>query len=270
MSTEARSRVEISIVLPCLNEAASIDSCVRDAWKGLERLGVIGEIIVADNGSHDDSQLIATHAGARVELATARGYGAALRHGIAAALGEYIIIADADGSYDLTNLSTIWQRLQAGDDLVIGNRFRGHIAPGAMPILNRYLGNPLLSAVGRALTRTTLGDFHCGIRGFRTTAITALELRTNGMEYASEMIARAAAQNLRISETPVDLRKDNRGRSGSHLRPLRDGLRHIKTLLAHRRRSSAAATISLPRTTTAREQITLPAQLIQSKPGQLS
>lgn len=223
---------DVSVVLPCLDEASSVGQCVRNAWLGIARLGLSGEVIVADSGSRDDSRTIAADAGARIERAPYRGYGAALRHGIAAARGTYTIIADSDGTYNLTNLSGFWQRLQAGDDLVIGNRFHGHIAADAMPFLNRYLGNPVLSALGRALTHATVGDFHSGMRAFRTDAITALNLSANGMEYASEMIARAAAEHLRISEIPINLAKSTRVHNQSHLRPVRDGLRHVGILIA--------------------------------------
>jgi len=218
--------------MPCLDEVTSVGDCVRSAWLGLANLGVTGEVIVSDNGSRDSSRAIAAEVGARVVYADSRGYGSALRHGIAAARGTYTIIADSDGTYDLTNLGGFWQRLQAGDDLVIGNRFHGHIATGAMPHLNRYLGNPVLSALGRALTDSTVGDFHSGMRAFRTDAITALNLRANGMEYASEMIARAAAERLQISEIPINLARSTRCRTQSHLRPVRDGLRHVGTLIA--------------------------------------
>jgi len=192
-------QIDLSIVLPCLDEAASIVACIQDASRGLQNLGVRGEIIVADNGSHDNSRQLASEAGARVIVTRRRGYGSALRAGIASARGEFVIMADADGSYDLANIAAIWQRLQAGDDLVIGNRLRGTISPGAMPFINRYIGNPLLSGLGRLVTNTRIGDFHSGMRGFHRATVLTLDLQADGMEYASEMIARAAAMNLLCS-----------------------------------------------------------------------
>jgi len=223
--------IEVSVVLPCLNEAWSVGACVHAAWQGIASLGVRGEVIVSDSGSTDASRRIAAHAGARVVRAPRVGYGAALRHGIAAARGTYAIIADSDASYDLTDVARFWDRLQAGDDLVIGNRFQGRIADGAMPFLHRYLGNPMLSVLGRALTDSAVGDFQSGMRAFRTSAIADLQLRADGMEFASEMIAKASSARLRVSEIPIDLGNTPPGRERSHLRPIRDGLRNVKTLI---------------------------------------
>ena len=199
------SGIALSIVLPCLNEAASLGGCIRDARAGLAALGITGEIVVADNGSTDNSIAIARDCGARVVQVRQRGYGAALNAGIAAASGKYIIIADSDRSYDLSALLPFWTRLLEGDHMVIGNRFIGGIRPGAMPVLNRFIGNPLLTTVGRRLFRADIGDFQCGIRAAQTDALRALNLRATGMEHASEMIARAAQAGLRITEVPTVL-----------------------------------------------------------------
>lgn len=232
--------MQLSIILPCLDEAATVRACIQDARSGLADLGVIGEIIVADNGSRDDSVTIATGCGAVVVHALVRGYGAALGAGIAAASGEFVLIADADRSYDLTDVRAFWDRLLAGDQLVIGNRFSGTIRPGAMPILNKWLGNPILTAVGRRLFKVDVGDFHCGIRAAQRDALQELHLQTVGMEYATEMIARAAQAKLRIGQVPTVLSRSQRPRK-SHLRPWRDGTRHLRLMLSLRRRSTAQA-----------------------------
>jgi len=232
MHTEETNHLDIalSIVLPCLNEAASLGGCIRDARAGLAALGITGEIVVADNGSTDNSIAIARECGARVVQVRQRGYGAALNAGIAAATGKYIIIADSDRSYDLSTLLPFWTRLLEGDHMVIGNRFIGGIRPGAMPVLNRFIGNPLLTAIGRFLFRADIGDFQCGIRAAQTDALRALNLRTTGMEHASEMIARAAQAGLRITEVPTVLSIAQRPRK-PHLRPWRDGVRNLNLLL---------------------------------------
>lgn len=222
---------ELSIVLPCLNEAETIATCVSKARASLAKLGVVGEVIVADNGSTDGSQDIAVAQGARVIAVPARGYGAALRGGIAAARGEYVLMADADDSYALDDLGGFLDRLRSGADLVMGNRFTGGIEPGAMPALHRYLGNPVLSRLGQAFFRVPIGDFHCGIRAFRRDRIVGLRLQTDGMEFASEMIVRATVSGLRIEEVPTVLRPDGRSHP-PHLRTWRDGWRHLKFLLA--------------------------------------
>jgi glycosyltransferase involved in cell wall biosynthesis len=234
------STVQLSIILPCLNEAATLRACIEDAGSGLAALGVTGEIIVADNGSRDDSVAVASRAGAVVVHAPVRGYGAALSAGIAAARGEFVLIADADRSYDLTDLGAFWDRLLSGDQLVIGNRFSGMIRPGAMPILNKWLGNPALTAVGRRLFKVDIGDFHCGIRAGQRDALQELHLQTVGMEYATEMIARAAQAKLRIGQVPTVLSRSQRPRK-SHLRPWRDGVRHLGLMVHLRRRSTAQA-----------------------------
>jgi glycosyltransferase involved in cell wall biosynthesis len=223
--------IEVSVVLPCLNEAETIELCVRKALTGLAELGVVGEVVVSDNGSTDGSQALATAAGARVVHAPIRGYGGALINGIEAAHGRYIIMGDADDSYDLGNLGPFIAELRAGKDVVMGNRFKGGIAPGAMPPLHKYLGNPALSWLGRRLfTLRGVGDFHCGLRGFNRDRIRALGLCMAGMEFASELIIRAALAKYSISEVPTTLQPDGRSRP-PHLRAWRDGWRHLRFLL---------------------------------------
>jgi len=222
--------LELSIVLPCLNEAETVALCVAKAVAWLRDSGVAGEVIVADNGSTDDSPELATAAGARVVTVRRKGYGNALIRGIRAARGTYVIMADADDSYDLEHLGPFLEHLRNGDDLVMGNRFAGGIEPGAMPWLHRRIGNPVLSGLGRLFFRTPVRDFHCGIRGFRKDAIVDLGLRAAGMEFASEMIVKASLAGLRISEVPTTLRPDGRSRA-PHLRSFRDGWRHLRFLL---------------------------------------
>jgi glycosyltransferase involved in cell wall biosynthesis len=224
-------QLEVTVLLPCLNEAETLEVCVRKALASLAELGVAGEVLVSDNGSADGSQAIATAAGARVVHARQRGYGAALINGIAHARGKYVIMADADDSYDLSNLGPFIEALREGHDLVMGNRFRGGIAPGAMPPLHRYLGNPVLSWLGRTLFGLKrVKDFHCGIRGFNRDRVRALQLCMPGMEFASEMVVRAANAGYDIVEVPTTLKKDGRGRP-PHLRTWRDGWRHLRFLL---------------------------------------
>lgn len=222
----------MSVVLPCLNEAETLASCIRKAQRSLSELGIAGEVVIADNGSTDGSQRIATELGARVVDVPVRGYGAALQAGIESASGELVIIADADDSYDLAGLEPFVAKLREGYDLVMGNRFAGGIAPGAMPPLHRHLGNPVLTAIGRLFFRSPIRDFHCGMRGFRRDAILGLELRTTGMEFASEMVAKAALQKLRVTEVPTPLAKDGRSRP-PHIRTWRDGWRHLRFLLLY-------------------------------------
>lgn len=216
--------------MPCLNEARTVGACVQAARSFMERAGVRGEVLVADNGSNDGSAEIAGAAGARVIRVPQRGYGAALMAGVAAAEGRFIIMGDADCSYDFAELDGFVAKLRAGADLVMGNRFRGGIAPDAMPALHRYIGNPVLSFIGRLFFRTKIGDFHCGLRGFSREAVLRLGLITPGMEFASELVAKAALARLRIEEVPTTLRPDDRGRP-SHLRTWRDGWRHLRFLL---------------------------------------
>jgi hypothetical protein len=222
--------LELTILMPCLNEAETISICVAKAKSFLARAGIAGEVLVADNGSSDGSTAQAQRCGARVIAVPERGYGAALRAGIAAARGRFVVMGDADNSYDFSCLDSFVAKLRDGCDLVMGNRFAGGIAPGAMPFLHRYLGNPVLSFVGRLFFRTRIGDFHCGLRGFRRDAILALDLRTSGMEFASEMVVRAAITGLNIAEVPTTLAVDGRSRS-PHLRTWHDGWRHLRFLL---------------------------------------
>jgi glycosyltransferase involved in cell wall biosynthesis len=221
---------ELTVVIPCLNEARTIGRCVREAVDAFEAAGIDGEVLVADNGSTDDSIALATAAGARVVHVALKGYGNALRGGIAAAHGRFILMGDADGSYDFSHLPRFVEHLRAGADLVMGNRFLGRIEPGAMPWKNRHIGNPVLSFIGRLFFRTGIGDFHCGLRAFTAEAYRNMDLRTTGMELASEMIIKSVLFGLRIEEVPTDLRKDGRDRP-PHLRPWRDGWRHLRFML---------------------------------------
>ena len=222
--------IELSIVMPCLNEAETLAVCIDKAKSYLERSGVVGEVIIADNGSTDGSQDIARAHGARVVDVPAKGYGSALMGGIDAARGDYVIMGDADDSYDFSRLDPFVERLRAGDELVMGNRFKGGIAEGAMPPLHKYLGNPVLSWVGRVLFRSPIGDFHCGLRGFNRRSILNLHLQTTGMEFASEVVVKSTLGGLRVSEVPTTLDKDGRSRP-PHLRSWRDGWRHLRFLL---------------------------------------
>ncbi len=222
--------MELTILMPCLDEALTVETCIQKARAYLKRRGIAGEILVADNGSTDGSQSLAEAAGARVIQIESKGYGAALIAGIEAAQGRFVIMADADDSYDFANLDGFVDGLRRGFKLVIGNRFKGRIMPGAMPLLNRYLGNPLLSFIGRRLFSSPVGDFHCGMRGFDRQAILELDLRASGMEFASEMVVKASLAKLSIAEVPTTLCPDGRQRS-PHLRPWRDGWRHLRYML---------------------------------------
>ena len=226
----AEAPTELTILMPCLNEAETLASCIRQARVFLDSAGVSGEIVVADNGSTDGSQRIATDEGARVVQVSERGYGAALIGGIDAARGTFVAMADADDSYDFSTLGPFLVRLRAGDDLVMGNRFLGGVAPGAMPWLHRYVGNPVLSFIGRLFFHAPAGDFHCGLRAFRRSSIVDLHLRTTGMEFASEMVVKSCLAGLAVSEVPTTLRPDGRSRP-PHLRSFRDGWRHLRFLL---------------------------------------
>ncbi len=227
---DSKPPVEVSIVMPCLNEVRTVGACVGKAVAALERLGVRGEVIVADNGSTDGSQEIARGHGARVVHAERRGYGSALQAGIASARGTYVIMGDADDSYDFGNIEPFVTRLRAGDELVMGNRFRGGIRPGAMPWLHRYVGNPVLTGILNLFFHTPIGDAHCGLRGFRKDAYERLGLHTPGMEFASEMVVKAALNRQKMSEVPIVLYPDGRDRP-PHLRSFRDGWRHLRFLL---------------------------------------
>src|SRR5215218_2548462 len=225
------NEIEVTVVLPCLNEAETLAVCVTKALKSLSDLGVRGEVLVSDNGSTDGSQNIAIENGARVVNAPIRGYGGALMAGIDAARGRYVIMGDADDSYDLSNLGPFIEKLREGHDVVMGNRFKGGIAPGAMPPLHRYLGNPVLSWIGRHLFRLrNVGDFHCGLRGFSRQRILELGLCMPGMEFASELVVRSSLAGYSIVEVPTTLQPDGRSRA-PHLRTWRDGWRHLRFLL---------------------------------------
>ena len=218
--------------MPCLNEAETVEVCISKAQSFLESNNITGEIIIADNGSTDGSQALAEKAGARVVHISEKGYGSALIGGIAAAEGEYIIMGDADDSYDFSELGAFVEALDAGADLVMGNRFQGGISPGAMPFLHKYLGNPVLSGLGRLFFKSNFGDFHCGLRGFRKDSILSLGLQTTGMEFASEMAVKASLQGLEVVEVPIILYPDGRSRS-PHLRTWPDGWRHLRFLLMY-------------------------------------
>jgi hypothetical protein len=224
--------IELSIVLPCLNEAPTLGECIRAARAAFRALSLEGEVIVADNGSSDRSIEIAERLGARVVPVSAKGYGSALLGGIRAARGEFVIMGDADATYDFEAIGPFLEKLRAGYDLVMGNRFAGGIAEGAMPWLNRWIGNPVLTGLGRLFFRSPIADFHCGLRGFRRDAILALDLQTHGMEFASEMVVRATLARLRVTEVPTTLSRGDEGRP-SNLRPWRDGWRHLRFLLIY-------------------------------------
>jgi glycosyltransferase involved in cell wall biosynthesis len=221
---------ELSVVMPCLNEAATVAKCVERAVRFLEENDIAGEVIVGDNGSTDGSTELAARAGARVVHVPVRGYGAAVFHAAIAAQGRYIIMGDADESYDFSAMAPFLEKLREGYDLVMGNRFRGGIAPGAMPWKNRYIGNPVLTAIGRLFFGSPARDFHCGMRGFSAEAFRRMDLRTTGMEFASEMVIRASLLGMRVAEVPTILRPDGRSRP-PHLRPFHDGWRHLRFML---------------------------------------
>ena len=226
----AATRCDVTILMPCLNEAATLPGCLSEAMAYLAARGIAGEVLVADNGSTDGSQQLARDAGARVIDVPLRGYGSALSAGIRDARGHFVVMGDADASYDFSSLDPFLSALSGGADLVVGNRFQGGVAPGAMPPLHRYVGNPVLSGVGRLLFRSPVRDFHCGLRSFRRDRILALDLQTTGMEFASEMVVRSTLEGLRIVEVPTTLSPDGRGRP-PHLRSWHDGWRHLRFLL---------------------------------------
>jgi glycosyltransferase involved in cell wall biosynthesis len=227
---EAQSEIEVSVVMPCLNEARTVGRCVAKAVAALEELGAVSEVIVADNGSTDGSPYLAGAHGAQVVHVRRKGYGSALQAGIAAARGQFIIMGDADDSYDFSDLRPFVDRLRQGDELVMGNRFRGGIRPGAMPWLHRYVGNPILTGILNLFFHTPIRDAHCGLRAFRKDAYERLGLTTTGMEFASEMVVKAALFKQKISEVPIVLYPDGRDRP-PHLRSFRDGWRHLRFLL---------------------------------------
>jgi glycosyltransferase involved in cell wall biosynthesis len=224
--------LELSIVMPCLNEAETLATCIEKARQWLIKNRVAGEIIVADNGSTDGSQNIATALGARVINVVQKGYGSALMGGINAARGKYIVMGDADDSYSFAHLDLFLEKLREGFDFVMGNRFAGGINPGAMKALHKYLGNPVLTGIGRLLFKSPCGDFHCGLRAFSKAAVMKLDLRTTGMEFASEMVVKSTLHELRIAEVPTTLFRDGRSRP-PHLRSWRDGWRHLRFLLLY-------------------------------------
>ncbi|MER8573385.1 glycosyltransferase family 2 protein [Mesorhizobium sp. M1409] len=226
----SQNGIELTILMPCLNEAETLAICIDKARQFLDRASIVGEVLIADNGSTDGSIQIAESHGARVVHVPTRGYGAAILHGINNALGDFVIVGDSDDSYDFSRLDLFVAELRAGYDLVMGNRFLGGIEPGAMPFLHRYLGNPVLSFLGRLFFSSGIRDFHCGLRGFRRTAIQELGLKATGMEFASEMIVRASLRRLRVTEVPTTLSPDGRSRP-PHLRTWRDGWRHLRYLL---------------------------------------
>jgi glycosyltransferase involved in cell wall biosynthesis len=228
--SEGLHACELTILMPCLNEAETLERCILKAASFLLDNDIDGEILIADNGSTDGSQAIAAANGARVAPVPIRGYGAALITGIEQARGRYIIMGDSDDSYDFSRLEKFVEQLRAGFDLVMGNRFMGGIEPGAMPPLHRFLGNPVLTFVGRVFFRSECRDFHCGLRGFRRDSILALDLQAPGMEFASEMVVKATIRKLRITEVPTTLSRDGRSRP-PHLRSWRDGWRHLRFLM---------------------------------------
>jgi glycosyltransferase involved in cell wall biosynthesis len=230
--TAAETKPELSIVMPCLNEAETLETCIRKAFGFLAANGVRGEVIIADNGSTDGSQALAERSGARVVRVEQKGYGNALQGGIAAARGEFIAMGDADDSYDFSSLMPFIEKLRDGYDLVMGNRFAGGVLPGAMPPLHRYLGNPILTGLGRLFFSSPVGDFHCGLRAFRKSAYERMQLRTTGMEFASEMVVKATLLGMRVTEVPTVLHPDGRSRA-PHLRSWRDGWRHLRFLLLY-------------------------------------
>lgn len=230
---------ELSIVMPCLDEAETLERCIAKAHAYLERAGVAGEVVIGDNGSTDGSQDIARRAGARVVDVSRRGYGAALMGAIAQARGTYVVMGDSDDSYDFSRLDPFVEKLRGGYDLVMGNRFRGGIEPGAMPFLHQYVGNPALSMLGRVLFASPVRDFHCGLRGFRRDLVTKLDLKSPGMEFASEMVVKATVARVAIAEVPTTLSPDGRSRP-PHLRTWRDGWRHLRFLVGFKVRTIGA------------------------------
>ena len=224
--------IELTIVMPCLNEAETLKVCNDKAMKYLNDNNISGEVVIGDNGSTDGSQDIARNCGARVVDIPRKGYGSALMGAIQAAQGKYVIMGDSDDSYDFSNLNAYVEKLRDGYDLVMGNRFKGGIAKGAMPFLHYYLGNPVLSFIGKLFFGGGINDFHCGLRGFRQDIVTLLNLQTTGMEFASEMVVKAQINKLKIIEVPTTLSPDGRSRP-PHLRTWRDGWRHLRFLLLY-------------------------------------
>lgn len=230
------SKCSLTILMPCLNEETTVGKCVKDSLNFLTKNKINGEVLIIDNNSTDNSYKVAKNAGARVVKEKIRGYGSALRRGINEAYGNYIIMFDADCSYDLSDLPELYNKLNEGYDFVIGNRFAGVIEKGAMPFFNKYLGNPILSFMGRVLYNNhSIKDYHCGLRGFSKEKMISLNLESNGMELASEMVLKVIKNNFKVIEIPTNLFKDGR-KGASHLRPVRDGLRHIKCMIKYKYR----------------------------------
>lgn len=225
-------QLELTILMPCLNEENTISGCIQNAWQFIKQNNIAAEILIADNGSCDHSVQIAQGLGARITHVSQKGYGNALRYGMLASKGKYIIMGDCDMSYDFLNLMPFLEALRQGNDLVMGNRFKGGIQKGAMPPSHYYLGVPFLSWLGRTIYKTTVGDFHCGLRGVNREAALSLNLQCEGMEFATEMIGAFARSPYTIAEVPATLRKDLRGHK-SHLRSFRDGFRHLMLMLRH-------------------------------------
>jgi glycosyltransferase involved in cell wall biosynthesis len=225
--TVINQEVTLTVLMPCLNEARTLATCITKAQAYLAGQGIMGEIVVADNGSTDGSREIAESLGARVISVPRSGYGSALQTGIKASHGKFVIMGDSDDSYDFASLNAFFEKLNAGYDLVVGNRYKGGITAGAMPPLHRYFGNPLLTAIGRLLYKSPVNDFYCGLRGFRRDAILRLSLSSAGMEFALEMIVKSTIHRLRITEVPTVLSPDGRGRP-PHLRSWRDGWRSLR------------------------------------------
>ena len=224
--------MEVTILMPCLNEAETLGTCIKKALHWINKNNIDGEILIADNGSNDGSQMIAIASGARLVNVPEKGYGSALINGIRNAKGDFIIMGDCDDSYDFSNLDLFIEKLREGFDLVMGNRFRGGIEKDAMPFIHKYVGNPVLSFIGRKFFKSDIGDFHCGLRGFKQSIYKDLKLQTTGMEFASEMIVKSTLFKLRITEVPTKLSRDGRTRA-SHLRTWRDGWRHLIFLLIY-------------------------------------
>ena len=221
---------EVSIIMPCLNESLTIKLCIEKAFRWFDQNNINGEVVIGDNGSTDKSQQIATESGARVIDVKNKGYGSASFFAAKSSRGQYIIMGDADGSYDFSSLDLFLYKLREGYDLVMGNRFLGGIEPGAMPWKNKYIGNPVLSLIGKIIYRVPINDFHCGLRAFSRNAFDKMDLRTSGMEYASEIVIKSKLHDLKIAEVPIKLHKDGRDRP-PHLRPWRDGWRHLRFMM---------------------------------------
>ncbi len=222
--------VEFTILMPCLNEAQTLKTCIVKAYEGLAAAQVSGEVLIADNGSTDHSPEIAEREGARVVYVSKRGYGAALLAGIQSAKGEYVIMGDSDDSYDWSKIQSFVEYLHAGYDVVMGTRLKGTILPNAMPPLHRWLGNPVLTFIGNVLFGTRISDYHCGMRGFKRASVLQINLHTPGMEFATEFVAKAALHRLKMTEVPITYYPDGRSRR-PHLRTWQDGWRHLSFML---------------------------------------